>query len=152
LTHFALHFAKYQGILVSATSDEDKKLRHRILVDSFIIALAAANGLGIKLAEWRQDSTQKLSERSSYGALLGAYVSTVGRIAKACEALDHNESYPSWAVLEESITVLTGTIRAFAAHEGIDLAIAVTRRWAEVERKVNIDACQSAEASFSAVA
>jgi hypothetical protein len=153
VTHFALHFAKYQGILVNAVRNEDKKTRHRVIVDSFIIALASANTLGMKLAEWRQSPTSKsVSKHSSYGALLVAYVSTVGRIAKACEALDHSESYPSWAVLEESVTALMGVICAFAAHEGLDLSSLVARRWAEVEGKAEFELGRSTKASFSEVA
>src|SRR5262245_48608359 len=51
LKHFALHFAKYVGALVDAKRRRDDAAFCRVLTDTFIISLASANAVALKLAD-----------------------------------------------------------------------------------------------------
>ena len=108
LTHMALHFSKYVGYVGGHVGDDSRgpDLR-RVIVDCFIIALSSANILNVRLSdEFGLDSTdypslhdfaRRLSLQNSEGRfdaawLLVALSIPVGRMAKACEALDHLEA------------------------------------------------------------
>jgi hypothetical protein len=80
--------------------------------------------------------------------LIKAFVVETGKMAKACEALDHLEKYDYRAVLEESTVKLTGEILNFAAGQRIDLRTAVEARWREVEqRSIFLDGNRQGERS-----
>lgn len=142
LTHFTLHFAKYQGAIALAMRSESTESLHRALIDSMIIALAAANAMNIDISERVRNSHQEFStDRAQNKAdplrndLLLEYVEIVARMAKACEVMDHLEDYPSRPVLERSVVELVILLGRFAQHEQIDLVAAISERWARVEQK-----------------
>lgn len=134
LTHFALHFTKYQVALLKNSKSSSSDPLCRPLTDSLIIVLAAANALDVNLEErvLEYGINQREDLRES---LLYEYVDILGNMAKACEAIDHAESYPSLAVFEQSIVNLVMLLERLAQLEDIDLIAMTKRRWREVEEK-----------------
>src|SRR5665213_2525490 len=124
LTHFTLHFAKYHGRLVYASRTGDQKLIHRVLTDSLIIALAAANAMNLSLQQHfvlnpsvspKGQSGRELNEVRRN--LLFEFAEIVGNMAKSCEVLDHLESYPSRETLEKSTIQIVDLIYRLAQLE-----------------------------------
>jgi NTP pyrophosphatase (non-canonical NTP hydrolase) len=140
VVHYTLHFAKYQGQLLKASKSSDSGVIARLLTDSMIIVLSAANTLNIALQPFANDANTKsrraLGRLSKRDAMLDEYIEHVGEMAKACEALDHLEQYPSRQVLESSVANLGAVVVSLAAQHGVDLTRAVPNRWATVEQKV----------------
>src|SRR5438067_1321862 len=102
VTHFTLHFSKYVGQLAHATRKTDDPLIQKVVTDSFVIALAAANAMNVDLQRrieeglYRSDLTELDSDgEGTLDAVLLRYAEVVGKMAKACEALDHMEDYPT---------------------------------------------------------
>lgn len=137
LTHFTLHFSKYTGALLRARRTRDPLLRHKTLIDSFVIVLASANALVIRLSERLADAEDDtlLKQAIEDQDYFGAYAETVGELAKACEVADHLEAHPSRAVMEASILRLFWVVARWAEHERLDLVAAVRERWAGIEAK-----------------
>ena len=139
LTHFTLHFAKYQGAIHRALRTGEEATAKRVLIDSLAIALAAANALNVDLAQRIGHGLQKLgpaldSEKSAL-SVLGYYCEIVGEMAKACEALDHLEAFPSRETLESSIVALIVVIERLADLCLVDLTSGLTARWKSAEAK-----------------
>ncbi len=141
VTHFTLHFAKYAGYISKAIRSKDKGLLCRTLTDSVIIGLAAANAMNMDLLDRIQTAHTAVGNKWSKKAkvncddLLGDYSELVGNMAKACEALDHLENYPSREVLENSVVELVVLVDRFAQQERLNLPQQIMQRWDQVERK-----------------
>lgn len=138
LTHFTLHFSKYVGSLAKAYRERDNVLKHRVITDSFIIALAAANAMNVDLERQITSGVAKIDAGGgirSCESLVMLYAEVVGEMAKACEALDHLEDYPYRSVLERSVVLVTQIIVRLAALEEIDLSATTVERWKSVEHK-----------------
>jgi len=158
LTHFTLHFAKYQGAMSLAIRLGNPDALNRALVDSLIITLAAANALNLKLSdqvekllsEAKIDQSQGSKSETSH-ELLMEYVEIVGRMAKACEVLDHLENYPSRQVLERSVVELTLLLDRFARHEKTDIVANIAERWLRVEQKAIFGKTGSSEVQASSL-
>lgn len=133
LAHFTLHFAKYVGSLSTALRDQNAELQVRIVTDSLIIALAAANAMNVDLE--RKIEPSYPSGSTDVNSLLWSYAEIVGEMAKACEATDHMEDYPSRAVMERNVARLIPLIRDFAGAINLDLTKAVKERWRILEQK-----------------
>lgn len=130
LTHMTLHQAKYLGALSAALGGDDASAIKKTMTDAFIITLATANILN-------QDMTRYLvaTEQLDTTAALGRYTQAVGRMAKACEAFDHAEDYPSRAVLAENNAEIFNVVMAIAAAQDIDLRQAYQTRMKAIEAK-----------------
>jgi hypothetical protein len=85
--HMALHFAKYAGNLVEKV-DSDECLE-RAVVDTFIIALSTSNTLNIRASELVSRSAVAVVTAQEF---LVSLVTCAGKMAAACEKLDHIES------------------------------------------------------------
>ncbi|USG61457.1 hypothetical protein NBZ79_00515 [Sneathiella marina] len=103
MNHYALHFAKYAGYFVEALHSEDQEKFNKAAVDSFIIALSTANtlnvDLGSSLPELAKKRCLKEFETKSHSSktkpsFIFSFVEIVGKLSKACESVDHLESYP----------------------------------------------------------
>ena len=145
MKHMVLHYAKYAGRLYSLKSDDFARISATV-VDTFIICLATANTLNIDLQQRLSNrskvlpfdqgmSNQKEDDRSAFDVLVGSLIVEAGKMAKACESLDHLEKYDYRAVLEEGTIGLTKAVLEFAQDQGIDLRQAVATRWRQVEEK-----------------
>jgi hypothetical protein len=145
VTHFTLHFAKYAGALVTAARTGSGTSTARIVTDSFIIALACANSLGIDLE--RSVDVDGACREEDFLDLSLRYTERVGEMAKACEAFDHaHERYPSFDVLERAVGRLTGIILLCAANQGVSLEHTVGERWDSIEGKAQAAAEKAGEA------
>lgn len=105
LKHMALHFAKYAGNL--AEGDGDPATFKRIVTDVFIIATTTANALNVRLA----DEISAVSENAPFdadpvGAMSKALAINAGKMAAACEKLDHLEDFPFRPVIKAAAVEL----------------------------------------------
>jgi hypothetical protein len=135
LVYFILHLSKYQGRLLKALRSEDSESVQRLITDSFIILLATTNALGKCPRIVGAGRPTSLSHLRGSEALMSAYVEVVGEMAKACEALDDNESYPSYAVLDTCVGTLIRIVVALANANEVPLFETVPHRWSRVEKR-----------------
>ncbi len=151
LNHMALHFAKYSGLLASeliAPSFNEQE-RAKLVVDCFAIAVSSMNILNTRIsdrllsdntthissiAELAQAYAKELVTPSKYWLLLQSSALS-GKIAKACESLDHLESYDYREVFLEGATGLIKVYLAAAHTFGIDIESSLTERLLTVKKK-----------------
>jgi hypothetical protein len=148
INHMALHFCKYTGRIACACSANDKDLRALTIVDSFIICLATANALNVDLE--KSISTEgkdlissglQLAERLFPGVniddhwLFSTYAIEAGKLARACEKIDHLEPFPFREALVEALTRLCEILLIGAVKFGIDLLSAISDRRKEIRRR-----------------
>ncbi len=127
LKHMALHFAKYSGGL--AAQPEETELR-RLVTDIFVIALSSANILKIRLADRHNEL---LAEAP--GDLRTAVAMSAGRMAAACEKMDHLEAFPFREKIDQAIFELMRTSISFAAERDWDMVEMVRARLQPVKEK-----------------
>jgi hypothetical protein len=142
VTHFTLHFAKYVGQLAGARRRRDDQLTAKVVTDSFVIALAAANAMNVDLqhrikeGKYSEELTAlELDRELTFDSLVLKYAEVVGQMSKACEALDHMEDFPVRSTQERGVVLLLSVIRGLADLEGIDLSLAAKARWRQIEQK-----------------
>jgi hypothetical protein len=153
LTHLTLHLSKYAARLGAAVVEP--RILSRTLVDTFIIALSAAELLrldihrSLRAKEVEPDGCDDLLE---VGAQIAScypgsesvvdwcfrqLATQAGYLAKALESLDHLEALEYRRMMEESVTeVLTMSLVA-ASRLKLDLAELVPKRWAEFEARMS---------------
>lgn len=135
LVYFTLHFAKYHGRLLKALRQDDGEAIQRLITDSFIISLAAANALGRRPRVIGAGRPTSLSRLRTPEALMTAYAEVVGEMAKACEAFDDTDDFPSHAVLETCVCTLVRIVIALANVKEVSVLETVPHRWSQVERR-----------------
>ena len=149
LNHMALHFAKYAGKLVEA--DDDREKIQKTVTDTFIIALSCSNTLNFRMWDRVRPSSDAVAEdlvnlgwqlQEAVGgaptgtAELARWVTVAaGRMAAACEKVDHLEPYPFRQAIEESVANLVKGCFVFASPQGWDLARLVRGRLQGVKEK-----------------
>jgi hypothetical protein len=110
LNHMALHFCKYTGQFATVCASSDAKLRARTITDSFIISLCSANTLNFNLGEHVAPNlgisstirdigiylaeTVDRSAKKDDSWLFSAHAMQAGKMARACEKIDHLEAFP----------------------------------------------------------
>lgn len=147
IRHMTLHFSKYAGLLVDIEA-EDTATIDRVIVDCFIIALASANTLSLdlqrvlcmerlSLSEFGEMSAKALARPVSreYSWFLQRLVQHTGRMAKACESLDHLENVAFHEMLANNVVSITRIVLAEAASRSKDLKQLMRDRLDKVERK-----------------
>lgn len=148
VTHMTLHQTKYMGAMAAALEAGDAAALRRLITDSFVIVLATANILGQDLSAMAgpQAGLGELgcvwlrTNRAGCDVFDGRqvtlrYAALCGRMAKACEALDHLEDFPSRATLAACNADLLHMVVALAASRNLDLETAYDARIAAVEAK-----------------
>jgi hypothetical protein len=152
LKHMALHFAKYTGHFAAGPVTERKVGVNAILVDSFIIVLASANSLNLDLgARLVTSGNDDVVDLSSLGRrlavslerptcsdelwLLRSFAQHTGRLAKACESVDHLEAFPFREAMQEEILALCRVVLAEASGQNLDLCVQVRERLTRVESR-----------------
>jgi hypothetical protein len=151
MKHFALHLAKYAGQLVDSIDEDDSSTQNRLMVDSFIITLAAANTLNINLAQSSRtppvDNKYDLRSAGHFFAgeleyladdkywFVKQLIRSAGRMAKACESLDHTERFPSREALEAAVIDVYKLVLAYASMMRSDLEDDFLFRIKSVEAK-----------------
>ena len=110
LRHMALHFAKYSGRLQDSPDDE---LFDRVATDTLVIAISCANILNIDLSERRLGDESESASRAEFARRLTV---AAGRMAGACERLDHVEDFPFRSALaDEVLNILSACLALFRA-------------------------------------
>jgi len=151
MKHFALHMAKYVGYFAEAMDSQDSVLFERTLVDAFIISLASANTLNLDLGhELSCQAVSACDSLTTFRVRLAAEFFPGGddairflkelarrssRLAKACESLDHVESYPFRDSMMSSVIDIFKLLFAECSVLGIDLAEKVKSRFQAIEPK-----------------
>lgn len=140
VTHFTLHFSKYVGGIAKALRENDQSSLRRLITDSFVIALAAANAMNVDLQRRMEEGMlaheiRGLETENDRASLLLRYAEVVGTMSKASEALDHMEDFPSRKIQEAGVVLILAIIRLFADVIGLDLSSAAKDRWKAIEQK-----------------
>ena len=111
LRHMSLHFAKYAGRLLDDPSDADFR---QIAVDTMVIAVSCANILNVDLPLTFAPTAGKLT-RSEYTRRLTI---AAGKMAAACEKLDHLEDFPFRQILTaQALVILAESVALFQAED-----------------------------------
>ena len=111
LRHMAMHFAKYAGRLQDDPTDAQF---HLIATDTLIIAISCANILNIDL---QAKSLAVCGADASQAAFTKRLAIAAGRMAAACEKLDHLEEFPfRAAIVDETLAILAVTLDLFSAE------------------------------------
>jgi hypothetical protein len=127
LKHMTLHFAKYAGELLS---DESKRDPREVLVDTFIIAISTANILGLDLEKF--DLEDPVEGSLPFATRLSV---ATGRLAAACEKLDHLEAFPFRETIADGVIVIIRSSKAEAELRQLDIFSAVNKRLDIVKHK-----------------
>ncbi|MEP1231287.1 MAG: hypothetical protein ABJG88_11475 [Litorimonas sp.] len=142
--HMSLHNAKYAARFVAANEDSDENLHAKTLTDAFVISIATANALVFDLRKCLPDDLSTLDNISSLGTEIRKkqgsnqtfhrrYAEQVGQMAKACESLDHLETYPFREKLTEANNAIFQLILSDAANRDIDIEKEYKARLSQVE-------------------
>lgn len=128
LRHMTLHFAKYAGRLQDDPTSSDFK---KIATDTMIIAISCANILNVDL------TTKKpgVGMDAARGAFVKRLAISAGRMAAACERLDHLEDFPFRSTLtDEALSILATSLELFRT-EGWDPTQEMEKRLAPIKSK-----------------
>jgi hypothetical protein len=127
LKHMALHFAKYAGEIFAGPSDD--KFR-RLVTDTLIIGISAANTLNIRLADIvGQTDADNVSDFARQ------LVIAAGRMATACEKLDHLEDFPFRPHIAGEVVKIIDAALAVFMEKGWDVPRTINDRLAPVKAK-----------------
>ena len=134
LKHMALHFAKYAGNLAEAGTDQARV--QRVVIDVFIIGTSSANILNLRLPGALYDQQEASTGDWDVDRFAAVLTIQAGRMAAACEKLDHLEDFPFRAtVAKAAVTLVDGAIK-FAEACGWDLAALVRSRLGTIKEKM----------------
>lgn len=151
MRHLVLHFAKYTGRLAAMDTSSPPNALAATLVDTFIIALSAAEMLKVDLAAALKGTVDQATTLTEAGRLIGGVngvdqatvrdyffrqlAQITGRMAKACESLDHMEAFDYRKVLTGGVVDAVRLCLAAASAAEVDLSCLVSERWAAIERQ-----------------
>jgi hypothetical protein len=150
LNHMALHFAKYTGKI--AASSEPSAIT-AIYVDVLIIALSTANIVNVELYDLLEKDGQQFPSLIAFGRSLAAGMKsdlaehaslvrktaiTTGRMAAACEKIDHLEEIPFRAEIRDCVASLAALALAFITARGIDPTSAIHDRLDRVKSRLKL--------------
>ena len=152
LTHMTLHQTKYMGALAAALAASDAHTVRKLVTDAFVISLATANILNQDISALMTQDARTVGDLGGLGCVLSRinatgcdvmdagqvtlrYASLCGTMAKACEAFDHAEDFPSRKVLAECNADICRLVIGLAAARNIDLPAAYQARMTQVEAK-----------------
>lgn len=128
LRHMSLHFAKYAGRLLDDPCEADFR---QITVDTMVIAVSCANILNVDLPRKFVPAAGKPS-RSEYTRQLAI---AAGKMAAACEKLDHLEDFPFRQTLTaQALGILADSIALFHT-EGWEPVQEMSERLAKIKAK-----------------
>jgi hypothetical protein len=145
-----LHFCKYTGQFATICASGDAKLRTRTITDSFIISLCSANALNLNMTEHVSPNIGNRAtlrdvgfylgkmlypaNRLDDGWLFGDHAVYAGKMARACEKIDHLEAFPFREEIQESIIRLCQIAIIGASVNNLDLLSAVRERRGNIRR------------------
>ena len=148
LNHMALHFCKYVGQLANALRCDDRPVICRTLTDSFVIGLSSANILNLRLdaaipcarnvgslidlGQALRDLKAPPKENFANWILLN-YAVDAGRVARACEKIDHLEAFPFREEICTALVEICQTSLIAALVYNLHLPKSIAERFAELE-------------------
>ena len=150
LNHMALHFAKYTG-KIAASSDPATLLP--VYVDVLVISLSTANVLNIELWDLLGQDDQEspgllafgrllavglIGEAEDHALLVRKTAVASGRIAAACEKIDHLEEISFRAEIRNGIAQISALSLAYISSQGIDAARAIRHRLETVKQRLKL--------------
>lgn len=152
LNHMALHFAKYSGKICDCIlNNPNQQNLKRVIVDSFVISVTCANILNSRMSDRLiLPNEQKFSSLDELGNnlikrlgidvhdplwLIKAFPVVAGEFAKACESVDHLESFRYRESMTDSVIRICSLMLVAASQFKIDLASEVSSRLNEVKKK-----------------
>ena len=150
LNHMALHFAKYTGKIAGI---EDASELLAVYVDTLIIGLSTANILNIDLWDIVEPSNREFIGLSAFGrslavdmpsliddhsVLLRSTAISAGRMAAACEKIDHLEEIPFRTEMKIALASLCRIALAVIAQGNEDPADAIRKRLNGVKRRLKL--------------
>ncbi|MEZ4720291.1 MAG: hypothetical protein R2813_00265 [Flavobacteriales bacterium] len=152
LNHMALHFAKYSGKICDCVlNTPDEQNLKRIIIDSFIISVTCANILNFRISDRLISlEEQKFSSLVDLGDdlinrlgidmhdplwLVRVFPVVVGEFAKACESVDHLESFSYRESMIDSAARICSLMLVAASQLKVDLVSEVSLRLDEVKKK-----------------
>lgn len=128
LKHMVLHFAKYAGRLAEGPGDAEMQ---RLVTDIFVISVSSANILNIKLSDHYSIFTSGPHARNFPSSI----TVSAGRMAAACEKMDHLEAYPFREKISEAVLDLMTASVSYAEARGWDLKNLVNQRLQPIKEK-----------------
>ena len=154
LAHMTLHHAKYTGHFLCAEEEDEDQFR-TVLTDAFVIVMATANALNqnlgqaLEVAGFSDEKTlldagrhiaAALSHDPGPGSWIGRrFAYHTAQLAKACESLDHIETYDFRPVMEEANHGLLLATLAEASVREIDLEESYTARISDISQRSIFD-------------
>jgi hypothetical protein len=150
LNHMALHFAKYAGKIAAAVEENEISAT---CVDILIIALSTSNVLNGELWELLEAGEHEypgliafglaLAQRNDvsvadHNSLLRATVIASGRVAAACEKIDHLEPIAFRTEISVGVGRLGTLALAMLGGRGVDPGNAVRERLAHVKERLKL--------------
>jgi hypothetical protein len=134
LKHMALHFAKYVGNLAS-TAGEETQIQ-RIVTDVFIIGTSASNILNLRIADAVPSRRAGSSANGDLTTFAAALTINMGKMAAACEKLDHLEDFPFRSAIREAIIAILMAVIDHSEAREWDLPALVRARLQGVKEKM----------------
>jgi hypothetical protein len=152
LNHMALHFAKYAGKICNCILNaQDEQILKKTIIDSFIISTTCANTLNIRISDRLSFLHTPMPENlldlghdvaNQLGIdtkdplwLIKTYPIVVGELAKACESVDHLESYQYRESIADCVIKICSLMLVAASNLNIDLTTEVSNRLTGVKEK-----------------
>lgn len=129
LRHMALHFSKYAGRLHNEPTGE---VIERTAIDSLIIAISCANILNRRVSEF-----VGVNSIAPVGFEEFRHTLTIaaGKMAGACERIDHLESFPYRDAIQEQVEVILVASCAFISGLNLDPVSEMSSRLSGVKAK-----------------
>jgi hypothetical protein len=150
LNHMALHFAKYAGKIASSSEPASPL---PVYVDALIIAISTANILNAELWDLLEQQDREYPGLLAFGralavnsevdaadhsALVRKTTIAAGRIAAACEKIDHLEEISFRAEIRAGLAQISALSLAYISLQGIDPAHAVRQRLTQVKGRLKL--------------
>lgn len=136
LKHMVLHNTKYAARFIDAEDRNDDFLFESTLVDAFVIGVATSNtlvqNLSVILGACENDDEPGNLNQLQFSR---RYIASIGKMAKACESIDHLEKYPFREVLQVENASIIREVIIEAEKRGIDLLYKYEARISDVEKK-----------------
>jgi hypothetical protein len=130
LKHMSLHLAKYAGALFDENL-EPTKIK-RLVTDIFIISLSTLNILNVKASE---ALALKIDSASSVEGFAKRVARLQGKIATACEKMDHLEDFPFRPEIKSNTLLMLSEALHFIISKDWDLASLVRNRLLPIKQK-----------------
>ncbi len=155
INHMSLHFAKYTGqiseMVFSGENIEKNDSLKRTITDTFVIVTILANVLNKKLSDGIENielkevnSLKELGlkltkteniKQEGISWFLNSIAVANGKIAKACEKLDHMEAYPFREEIFKGMTQIFKATLIVSSQLSYDLPMVVRKRLIDIEER-----------------